>query len=780
MTVGDIDNNGSQDMVVQMDGFKSPIVGYSATGPDTYTRTAVFDSSTYHSDYNGSAGKLAIADFDADGNKEVYLPARGGGMVWVVNNITDAATAFQSANFNLISDIPNDVEGFPADGLELRGGVIGDADNNGLPDLYITARDPFEAVYDFEWIGGVGGDVTDPDNYQIFKLYNDDNADGVTVGMVAVAVADLDGDGVDHQDIVFTTGNGNEGVKPGIFVIEFDAAASVPPRANNNFDLAWDAGLGAAGTDPPNMVRGWGVAGGFDLDKDGKREITSYDATLRRIHVWESNGNGDNEYNLVWFKDKNDPVTGEGTLVGGERSIMITDLDEDGNRELVNVWDAFHPDSTNGFAALEVYEHDPTSGAFLPDEPTVSFDPPRDAANTIRLEYQSQYLDVDADGDKEMILTYRGRGNLVLSIISLPNRDFANPQWQVEYTDGLGDIGDEGARIHSMTVGDIDNNGSQDMVVQMDGFKSAIVVYSATGADTYTRTAVFDSSAYHSDYNGSAGKLAIADFDEDGNKEVYLPARGGGKVWVVNNITDAATAFQSTNFNLISDIPNDVEGFPADGLELRGGIIGDADWDGLLDLYITARDPFEAVYDFEWIGGVGGDVTDPDNYQITKLYNDDNADGVTVGMVSVAVADIDGDGFEHQDVVFTTGNGNEGVKPGIFVIEYDISIATGVASPLPTFVPESFALQQNYPNPFNPTTTIRYDLRQAGDVKLRVFNVLGQEVRTLVNRFKGIGRHEEFWDGKDNAGNRGASGVYVYALEIADKFKESKKMLLLK
>jgi len=538
-----------------------------------------------------------------------------------------------------------------------------------------------------------------------------------------------------------------------------------------NFTKVWDGGIGGVGTDPANFIRGWGVVAGFDIDQDGHKEFASFDGDVSSIRVWESNQLGDNEYNLVWFKDKQN-------LNGGERSLIITDLDGDGNIELVQIWDSFAPGTANGFAALEVYEHDPTSGEFLPQEPTLSFDPPRDENGLIRMEFQSQYFDVDADGVKEIILTYRGLGNLVLSIISLPNKDFSNPDWQVEFTDGLGDIGDPGARVHSMTIGDIDNNGMQDMVVQLDGNKSAIVVYSATGADTYTRT-VFNSTVYHADYNGSAGKLAIADFDEDGNKEVYLPGRDGGKVWVVTNITDAATAFVAANFNLISDIPNDVEGVANEGLELRGGVIGDADNNGLPDLYITARNPFDAVYDFEWIGGVGGDVTDPDNYQIFKLYSDDPNDAVGVGMVAVAIGDFDGDGFEHLDVVFTTGNGNAGVKPGIFVIEYDLDFGTSVSSELPTFVPETFALQQNYPNPFNPSTTITYDLRQSGDVKLKIYNLLGEEIKTLVNEFKGIGRHAVVWDGTNNNESSIASGVYFYTLEIAN-LKESKKMLLLK
>jgi len=312
------------------------------------------------------------------------------------------------------------------------------------------------------------------------------------------------------------------------------------------------------------------------------------------------------------------------------------------------------------------------------------------------------------------------------------------------------------------------------MLVHLDGDNKPIVVYSVTGANSYTRT-VFDESVYHDDYVGSAGKLAIADFDGDGNNEVYIGARGGGKIWVVNAITAASTAFRKDNFYLIEDIGLLTES-PAGKPELRGGIIGDADNDGLPSFYVTARDPVEAIYGFEWIGGAGGDVTDPDNYLASKLYQDDDP-VVTVGLVALAIGDLDGDGMDHQDIVFTTGNGNEGTMPGIFVMEHDANV--GVDSDLSTNVPATFALKQNYPNPFNPTTSIAYDLSEAGIVNLAIYNISGQEVRTLVNGYRSVDSYMEIWDGTDNQGNMLTSGVYMYKLEV-NGFQKTMKMLLIK
>jgi photosystem II stability/assembly factor-like uncharacterized protein len=89
-------------------------------------------------------------------------------------------------------------------------------------------------------------------------------------------------------------------------------------------------------------------------------------------------------------------------------------------------------------------------------------------------------------------------------------------------------------------------------------------------------------------------------------------------------------------------------------------------------------------------------------------------------------------------------------------------------------VPTEFGLSQNYPNPFNPSTTIRYELPHASRVSLKVYNVLGQEVATLVNETKPAGVHEVQFD----AGSL-ASGFYYYQLK-AGAFVGTKKLLLLR
>ncbi len=89
-------------------------------------------------------------------------------------------------------------------------------------------------------------------------------------------------------------------------------------------------------------------------------------------------------------------------------------------------------------------------------------------------------------------------------------------------------------------------------------------------------------------------------------------------------------------------------------------------------------------------------------------------------------------------------------------------------------LPTTFALEQNYPNPFNPTTTIRFGLLNAAFVTLKIFNLLGQEVATLVNEKREAGQHSVQWNARDLA-----SGVYFYRL-LAGSFLETKKLILIK
>ncbi|OGG44698.1 MAG: hypothetical protein A3F84_28760 [Candidatus Handelsmanbacteria bacterium RIFCSPLOWO2_12_FULL_64_10] len=128
-------------------------------------------------------------------------------------------------------------------------------------------------------------------------------------------------------------------------------------------------------------------------------------------------------------------------------------------------------------------------------------------------------------------------------------------------------------------------------------------------------------------------------------------------------------------------------------------------------------------------------------------------------------------------------SGNEATSKGTVTVRHDqwkkAKVGLALVGEEAPQVPEAFGLEQSYPNPFNPATTIRYALPEASNVSLVVYNILGQQVRVLVNGAQGPGYHTAVWDGRDEAGRMAATGVYIYRLQ-AGAFSQIRKMILAK
>lgn len=93
-------------------------------------------------------------------------------------------------------------------------------------------------------------------------------------------------------------------------------------------------------------------------------------------------------------------------------------------------------------------------------------------------------------------------------------------------------------------------------------------------------------------------------------------------------------------------------------------------------------------------------------------------------------------------------------------------------------IAKEFSLNQNYPNPFNPETRISFNILKSENVSLLIYNLLGKNVRTLVNKKFSAGLHNIVWDSKDNYGNNVSSGVYFYRLKTKSKTLIKKMMLI--
>ncbi len=124
----------------------------------------------------------------------------------------------------------------------------------------------------------------------------------------------------------------------------------------------------------------------------------------------------------------------------------------------------------------------------------------------------------------------------------------------------------------------------------------------------------------------------------------------------------------------------------------------------------------------------------------------------------------------QTDSILVTNVGN-----GYRTVVVKAPVISSIGAPEPNTVLQSFKLKQNYPNPFNPSTVISYELQTSGKVNLVVFDMLGREVKTLVNKSQQAGKYNVVFD----AGNL-ASGIYYYKLITGKKLEQTKKMLLVR
>lgn len=141
------------------------------------------------------------------------------------------------------------------------------------------------------------------------------------------------------------------------------------------------------------------------------------------------------------------------------------------------------------------------------------------------------------------------------------------------------------------------------------------------------------------------------------------------------------------------------------------------------------------------------------------------------------------EGTMRVDSFQMTYNDQGGASKGTIYLD-DLRLTkavTGVEDqgPLAQRLPDKFQLLQNYPNPFNSGTNISYQLAESGQVLLRIFNVTGQTVKTLVDESQPAEFYAVRWDGRDDRGLPVASGVYFCYLQ-AGRFAQSRKMILVR
>ena len=161
-----------------------------------------------------------------------------------------------------------------------------------------------------------------------------------------------------------------------------------------------------------------------------------------------------------------------------------------------------------------------------------------------------------------------------------------------------------------------------------------------------------------------------------------------------------------------------------------------------------------------------------------------DANGDVIWNQALASNDADGDGVSNgaelldPNGTWVKGTSNPGT-PALVSNPGDPNSTTNVEMVNGVSIPESFSLDQNYPNPFNPTTTIYFNVAKAGEIQIRIFNSMGQVVRTLAHSSFQPGRYKVQWNGLDDFGQSLSSGLYIYRLD-AEEFNQTRRMTFLK
>lgn len=285
--------------------------------------------------------------------------------------------------------------------------------------------------------------------------------------------------------------------------------------------------------------------------------------------------------------------------------------------------------------------------------------------------------------------------------------------------------------------GDLDNDGDLDLFVPNAGEpKYRNRLYVNNGDGTFTS---LDSTSllFEPRYIGSA----MADYDNDGDLDIFLSSR-------LNN-NEVSFLHRNDTQNNNNWIKIHCEGTQSNQAALGAKV--------RLKANINGTD----IWQMREISGQSGLLG-----QSSLIAHFGLGDAVIIDSLRIewpsGIADVETNIDVNQFVTALEGQG----------------IITGISGQLVS-VPQNITLYQNYPNPFNPSTSITYVLPTSSTVTLKVYNLLGQEVKTLVDEHQSAGTKSVVWNGRDNSGCLASSGIYIYTLQAGNAV-QSQKMLLVR
>ena len=548
-----------------------------------------------------------------------------------------------------------------------------------------------------------------------------------------------------------------------------------------------------------------GVWGGTDLDKDGRQEVWVTDYTGGgKVHAFEWYY-GDTLVH-VWSS-----AYRKASETSGTRTVKTGDLDGDGLGEVIFFAGAHHRTDTT--AGLHVYEWDGVTdngygiASTTGPQPTWVRNLHAVFNDTLGYSYTENFIveDVDGDGQEEIAFAYNGDWRTPHDG-GTTKRYYGTKGGEPPYSEDRfiiasvsGDIGvlPQLVEEYSMSPRDVDQDGTREnglgggspqdiLVADMDGDSKkelvciswnnlAVFVIEATGADTYTLgDTTYQKLADSDDWTLGA---AVADADKDGKDEVYIPGYYDKQLFIVADNDGESTTLTSSEWAVL-----DTTWGAASGASASNNAFGDP------AIFIEKSGTNRGISMFQYTGT--GAVTDSANWtrsdfkrdtlqtgDIIKIFAGSNIDRDSFGEVIVAMMGVEDSLYAGTDTAKVNPTSN---RVMVRVLEYngesdDLSIKDMVL-----ITPEDYKLNQNYPNPFNPTTTIEYTLPIASQLSISIFNVMGQEVATVLPlQDKQAGTYRVSWNGLDRSGNQVASGTYFYTMRFGN-FTKTKQMTFMK
>ncbi len=493
-----------------------------------------------------------------------------------------------------------------------------------------------------------------------------------------------------------------------------------------------------------DVARSIGATWG-DYDNDGDPDVFVTNRGNQNNNLYENNGDGN------FTKITADTIVND----GGDSNISHwLDIDNDGDLDLFvlnfNQVNFLYRNDNTAFTKI-------TTGNIVTDiSPSIC---------SIWGDYNNDsYLDLFvANGGSQNNFLYTNNGDLTFS--------------KFTFSDGNSSLGG--------SWGDYNNDGYLDLFVA-NFLDQNNILYRNDGPPNFTFTRITSGDIVND--GGRSVGTAWGDFDNDGDLDLYAGNHTQNNFYYSNNNDGSFSKITSGDF-----VSNSGNTF--------GVSISDFNGDGGLDIYATnISNQNNQLYQNDgnagnWIAikcigvtsskdaigakvAVKASINGIDLWQTREIsaqhgYNSQNGFAAHFGVANASSID---------SLVVQWPSGAVDMHASLAINEFITVMEGGVITGISDqedFISQGFSLHQNFPNPFNPTTDIRFRIADFEFVELKIFDINGREVRTLLAENKAAGLYTVTWDGVDQFGNSVSSGVYLYRIETGG-LSTTKKMILIR